>query len=1127
MSKYVYVPTKDTFFNTLDQHADTLDGDVKLPLCLLGNEGSGKSALLANWVARRREHKHRDEFLFSHFVGCTTQSLQLQSTLMRLETALKDFFQLREMKVPDTEVELRWSLNRFLEAASKKHFPARIVIIIDGVDRLKAEGAPIGALHWLPAELPHCVRFIVSSVEFERNYRGKKESIPHRTFVELQRRQCPMLRVEQLGANTRSSVINAFANLYPESFELSDAQQFKIVTAQSSAQPMYLRTLLQAFRLATSLTTQGHDQLLEKFLGCVTAHELIDKTLSICCGGGGDEQCEGELGECIGKMFAMIFVARKGLTEEEIWALLKMESRFEPTQEQAVKLMSILKEFTMVVNGLHSFSHEIYREVAYHKFISSREQLLRWHHIMARFFGQLPPCDRKLEGLPYHLEMAGSWSKVKNCLTDIENFLLWWTPKFKFDFLNFWAGLTGTASEVEKSEATIAQSKQAKSKKERDRDMNFDENTAILRPRPKYDIVEEYVKSLDEYRSAKHPSDETVAEIILAVADFLLEFSMLGHEDDADVPFNIHPKVLSEDLASIGVPYIDIDEEGRTSLVFPEILNEYTNKKDENQANDGPGGNDAAGAARAIDEMPLRTAYFFSRWMWIQFPYIALGNCNNRFTAGVKRREAELADNPVAKAKANAANESNGNNKKNKRSGTAGARSGGKSVTSKMSKEEGQELSKSMSSEDLAKMLPPIKFNRKAPRSSSRVIKTEDEQDAANTKFQNRMMALQDNIQNLREEYDFVVQMKSIVGKRLQDQKDTMTDLQRTAESASQFDGALRTAEKREADARAKYESVTLLHKNLTHLSVMCDRHPPNWPALILELQEKCKQDEFILEEIKKRLWEQRFEKQTAAMSYHKVKALVAESVHMHNQLLEFRYEQRKAVTQQAQEDAAALANSTNKMTKSSSRSKTRQDFDLMSPKAQENTKNNSEKRDDDKKMTWEETWAVINSRTGMVEPEAFFSRISNSSGLIDQINGIKKTSEARLEAMKKEVVTVESELEEVRYEASFAGGQSSKEHMKQLAEKQQRLRQTKEKTETAEQLEQNVVAGLAHISDILFIPKSEDDAPVINLVRDIEAVLDTLINEREKQLQQQQGQKNGEDKRESTNAVVSKKASK
>lgn len=117
----------------------------------------------------------------------------------------------------------------------------------------------------------------------------------------------------------------------------------------------------------------------------------------------------------------------------------------------------------------------------------------------------------------------------------------------------------------------------------------------------------------------------------------------------------------------------------------------------------------------------------------------------------------------------------------------------------------------------------------------------------------------------------------------------------------------------------------------------------------------------------------------------------------------------------------------------------------------------------------------------------------------------IKKASEMRLESMKKEAVAVELELEEVRYEASFAGGvQSSKENKKQLGEKQQRLRQIKEKSEAMEQLEQKVIAGLAHISDILFIPKSEDDAQVSDLHKNIEAVLDTLINEREKQLQQQ-----------------------
>lgn len=36
VSQYVYVPSKDTYFQTLDQHADTLEGDIKPPLVLLG-----------------------------------------------------------------------------------------------------------------------------------------------------------------------------------------------------------------------------------------------------------------------------------------------------------------------------------------------------------------------------------------------------------------------------------------------------------------------------------------------------------------------------------------------------------------------------------------------------------------------------------------------------------------------------------------------------------------------------------------------------------------------------------------------------------------------------------------------------------------------------------------------------------------------------------------------------------------------------------------------------------------------------------------------------------------------------------------------------------------------------------
>lgn len=117
----------------------------------------------------------------------------------------------------------------------------------------------------------------------------------------------------------------------------------------------------------------------------------------------------------------------------------------------------------------------------------------------------------------------------------------------------------------------------------------------------------------------------------------------------------------------------------------------------------------------------------------------------------------------------------------------------------------------------------------------------------------------------------------------------------------------------------------------------------------------------------------------------------------------------------------------------------------------------------------------------------------------------LKLASEARLESLKKELGPTEVELEETRYEASFAGVQSSKEQKKELLEKQGMFRHTKERSEGAQQLVKQVIGGLKHIADSLGLPPKEDDVPAGDLLRDIEAVLETLMEEREKQQQQQQ----------------------
>lgn len=93
-------------------------------------------------------------------------------------------------------------------------------------------------------------------------------------------------------------------------------------------------------------------------------------------------------------------------------------------------------------NCYRSFSHQTFRLVVYQKYIKTPEAHIRQHELMARYFCGYPSCHRKLDCLAYHLEVSGSWSKLREALADIENFKIWWTPSHKKEFVSLWASLT-------------------------------------------------------------------------------------------------------------------------------------------------------------------------------------------------------------------------------------------------------------------------------------------------------------------------------------------------------------------------------------------------------------------------------------------------------------------------------------------------------------------------------------------------------------------------------------------------------------------------------------------------------------------------------------------------------------
>ena len=74
-----------------------------------------------------------------------------------------------------------------------------------------------------------------------------------------------------------------------------------------------------------------------------------------------------------------------------------------------------------------------------------------------------------------------------------------------------------------------------------------------------------------------------------------------------------------------------------------------------------------------------------------------------------------------------------------------------------------------------------------------------------------------------------------------------------------------------------------MLHRNLTALYTMCVRHPANVPALIAEIDAKLEQDIYLISEIRSRLWEQKFEKQSHNENFKHLKGLIQEGADMHN----------------------------------------------------------------------------------------------------------------------------------------------------------------------------------------------------------------------------------------------------
>jgi nephrocystin-3 len=281
---HVYIGRQE-YYDHLDAHAAA---NSTTPIAVLGEPGSGKSALLANWVARYRQ-AHPDIFVLQHYIGATPHSADLASMLRRFIGEIKRRFRIQQDMPDRPDTVLESFPNWLCMAAAKSH----VVLVLDALNQLEDRDGALGLL-WLPQVLPENVQIIVST-------------LPDRTLVEIQKRNWPTLMVEPLTERERMKLLWRF--LRKSGKRLSKGRRRRIATAPQAANPLYLRVLLNELRLF------GDNERLEDRIGdylqADSPHDLYGKVIG--------RWAEDYGSDLVRNALSLLWAARQGLTESELY----------------------------------------------------------------------------------------------------------------------------------------------------------------------------------------------------------------------------------------------------------------------------------------------------------------------------------------------------------------------------------------------------------------------------------------------------------------------------------------------------------------------------------------------------------------------------------------------------------------------------------------------------------------------------------------------------------------------------------------------------------------------------------------------------------------------------------------
>ena len=421
-----------------------LSQDQARPLCVWGQSGTGKSALMAKAVQKARLSYSAANVIY-RFVGITPDSYNGRSLLESLCRQITRIYGGDELGIPNAFDELVHELpNRF--GLVRPDEP--LFLFIDALNQLSdADNAK--DLEWLPTNLPVGVHMIVSTM-------------PGICLDALKEKQGTqnLLELGGLPAQDGEKILDEWL---AESHRILQREQKSHVLSQFAGEgsPLYLRLAFEEARRWKSY--EGLPCGADNIPGLSRDIPGILKDLFWRLS---RETNHGKM--MVSRSMGYLAAARYGLSEDELLNILSLDDavvedfrRRSPrspvfTQLPVVVWSRLYYEFAPYMTEidadgvrLMSFYHPQLAQVVAEEFLSEEEKQKR-HQMLAQYFETLPlfagkdedriPNLRKLSEQPWQLNSAGEWDLLYQLLVNLD-----WFDKLyehqRYDLYSYWVAV--------------------------------------------------------------------------------------------------------------------------------------------------------------------------------------------------------------------------------------------------------------------------------------------------------------------------------------------------------------------------------------------------------------------------------------------------------------------------------------------------------------------------------------------------------------------------------------------------------------------------------------------------------------------------------------------------------------